>query len=243
MASPHRLNSRLQLEKSTGILEKSHFRPCVGHDDAMNQAAEDLLTAAVSRDLDALNQLLRLYGPSVRDGLHIRIDKCCQSVLDLDDVMQVTYLEAFLRIDQLRTPQVNAFISWLRQIAENNLRDATRELNREKRPPPGRRIERAAVTDEDSCVMLLDLLGAESTTPSRSAQAREVCALVRVAVGKLPADYARVVTLYDLEGKIAGDVARTMGRSEGAVYMLRARAHDRLRELLGAESNYFSDSA
>ena len=49
--------------------------------------------------------------------------------------------------------------------------------------------------------------------------------------------------LYDLECQPPQQVAEALGRSVGAVHMLRARAHDRLRELLGSASKFFSDSA
>src|SRR5437868_1238158 len=102
----------------------------------MHDADDELLSRAVRGDLPALNNLLRTHGPRVRAGLNGKLERQWQSVLDLDDVMQVTYLEAFLRIDHFRSGQSAAFLTWLRQIAENNLRDAIKELKREKRPPP-----------------------------------------------------------------------------------------------------------
>ena len=56
--------------------------------------------------------------------------------------------------------------------------------------------------------------------------------MLKAAIDQLPKDYRRVVQLYDLDGLAAAEVARQMDRSDGAVYMLRARAVDRLRELL-----------
>ena len=52
-----------------------------------------------------------------------------------------------------------------------------------------------------------------------------------------------MIRLYDLEGRPIAEVAAEMGRSSGAVHMLRARAHDRLRELLGPESAFFTNPA
>ena len=49
----------------------------------------------------------------------------------------------------------------------------------------------------------------------------------------LPPDYARTIQLYDLEDRSVEEVAAAMGRSAGAVFMLRTRALDRLRVLLG----------
>ncbi|MHC5109075.1 MAG: RNA polymerase sigma factor, partial [Planctomycetota bacterium] len=53
------------------------------------------------------------------------------------------------------------------------------------------------------------------------------------ALESLPADYETAIRLYDFDGMTIDDVADQMNRSTGAVHMLRARAHDRLRELLG----------
>jgi len=57
----------------------------------------------------------------------------------------------------------------------------------------------------------------------------------------LPPDYEKVVRLYDLQCKSAVEVAAELGRSEGAVYMLRARAHERLKQELGSSSQFFPE--
>lgn len=59
-------------------------------------------------------------------------------------------------------------------------------------------------------------------------------------LSRLPADYERVIRMYDLEGRGIEEVASELGRSSGAIYMLRARAHERLAGLLGSESRFFS---
>ena len=207
----------------------------------MNPNEEAVIDQAVAGDRAALRALLERYGPVVARQVDRRIGKRWRSVLDADDVMQVTYLEAFLQIDRLLGRDGPAFEGWIARMAEHNLRDAVRELSCKKRPDPARRI--TTVSGGDSSVALLDLLGATSSTPSRRAARAEYGSAIDSALAKLPADYRTVVRLYDLENHAAGDVAQAMGRSEGAVYMLRVRAHDRLRFLLGPASNFFSDSA
>jgi len=190
------------------------------------------LACAVAGDTAALADLLRAHGPLIRDAL--RIDPRWRSVLEPEDVMQVTYLEAFLRI---RDFDVNSasFGTWLRHIAENNLRDAIKQLGRKKRPQPHRRLSEPAAGSlpaDDSCAALLERLCLTNSTPSSHARRREASAAVMAALGKLPADYADAVRLYDLEGRSIAETAAAMHRSAGAVHMLRARAHERLRELL-----------
>lgn len=205
----------------------------------MPVSGQDVFEKAVRGDDDALRALLQRHGPQVRKAVSGKIGRQWQAVLDADDVMQVTYLEAFLQIDQLMARDPASFTRWLTRIAENNLRDAIKVRQRPKRPPPWKRVQ--APGGEDSYVELLDLLGSDSRTPSRTAAKQEVVRIVDTALGELPADYGTVIRLYDLEGRPPADVAASMNRSVGAIHMLRSRAHVRLREMLGSSSNFFSD--
>jgi len=200
-----------------------------------------LLQKAVEGDAAALRVLLEHFGSEVRKRIQGRIDKRFRASFDEDDVMQVAYLEAFLHLDELTARDSASFLSWLTRIAENALKDAVRGLSRQKRPDPARRI--TAPAGQDSYVGLLECLGVTTTTPSREAARRDAAAILESAVARLPEDYKAAVRLYDLEGRSAAEVAAGMGRSVGAVHMLRARAHDRLRQELGASSRFFSGSA
>jgi len=153
--------------------------------------------------------------------------------------MQVTYLEAFLHVHKFKPQGEGSFLRWLRRIAENNLLDAIRELERDKCGLA--RSHRAS--DQDSYCALLDELSGTTTSPSSAAGRREVQQIVEEAIQKLPGEYARVLRLHELEGKPGPEIATIVGRSPGAVRMLLCRAKDRLRELLGTGTAYFSDTA
>lgn len=188
-------------------------------------------------DREALRKLLEEFGPQVWSEIQSDIGAQWRASIDADDVMQVTYIEAFLQVDRLAAADGAGFAAWLRRIARNNLRDAIKELGRKKRPNPAQRLTAGG---HDSCVALIHLLGETHGTPSRHVAAREVSAILTEMLERLPGDYGAVVRLYDLEGRDIANVAQTLGRSPGAVHMLRRRAHDRLREMLGAETNFFS---
>lgn len=200
-----------------------------------------LIQSARTGDHGAMSALLGRHGPVVRQRLNKRIGPHFRGVLDEDDVMQVTYLEAFLRMSAF-TARAGApglsFVAWLTQIAENNLTDAIRGLERAKRPDPRRRVRSAPV--QDSYASLIEVLGVESVTPSREAAMNEAVRAVEEAIKRLPPDYQKVVRLYDLDFRRVEEVAAEMGRSAGAIFMLRARAHDRLKEIMGAASKFFS---
>jgi len=191
-----------------------------------------LITQAVEGDRDALAQLLRTHGPRLRQ--HLQISRTWRDSLDVDDVLQVTYFEAFLRIRQLVTRDPAAFARWLRTIADNSLRNAIKELGRSKRANPRRRVR--SLTPDESTALLLERVARTSMTASRIVTNRESQEVLRQAIARLPRTYRTVVELCDLEGKSPAEVGQELGRSAGAVHMLRARAHHRLAEILGSRS-------
>lgn len=206
----------------------------------VTETTAELVRRAVAGDENALAGLLRMHGPAVERSL--QIGEVYRSMIDTADVMQVTYLEAFLQIDRYDLTKGDQFEAWLRQIAQNNLRDAIRGLERQKQPPPRNRINPA--NRDESLVDLYDLLGhGTSATPSRDLRRNEVCGFLHRAIDALPERYGQVVRLYDIEGRSIAEVAQAVGKSPGAVHMLRARAHDRLRADIGNSSQFFSTGA
>jgi RNA polymerase sigma-70 factor (ECF subfamily) len=201
---------------------------------------EQWLSDAIAGDAEALCSLLKHYGPELRRRMAGKIAQKWRTVLEPDDVLQVTFIEAFQDMGRFQPQGPGSFLAWLTHLAENNLRDALKELGRAKRPDPRKRV--TSPQGEDSCVTLFNLLGTATSTPSRVAMRHEISRELTAAMGKLPTDYAKVVRMYDLECRPVAEVATAIGRSEGAVYMLRSRAHDRLRELLASASRFMSTS-
>ncbi|HKQ50424.1 MAG TPA: sigma-70 family RNA polymerase sigma factor [Phycisphaerae bacterium] len=207
----------------------------------MSGRDDELLVKAVAGEREALGMLLTRHGGDVRQALSGAISPEWRSMVDEDDVLQVTYLEAFLQIKKLQPSGMPAFVAWLRRIAENNLQDAIRGLTRAKRPDPRRQVRQART--DDSVAALYDLVGEDSMTPSRDAAGHERRHILEKAMEQLPTDYRSVLQMYDLDGRSVNEVAKAMSRSPGAVYMLRARAVEGLRRLLPSVSAMYSRSA
>lgn len=206
----------------------------------MNEAElSELQSRAVCGDADAVSRLLEHFGPQVEAALHI--GRRWRSAIDVADVMQVTYLEAFMQIGRFDAGRGLSFLRWLRTIAANNLRDAVRGLSAGTRPPPDRRITPRPLDETASDFM--EKLGVTSTTPSRDARRGEASRILLAAIDRLPPAYREVVRRYDLDGRPMDEVASSVGRSAGAVHMLRARAHERLRELLGGNPDILGSRA
>jgi RNA polymerase sigma factor (sigma-70 family) len=212
-------------------------RAAFAYNRAMVRSDEDLLIAAKLGDREALALLLERHAPAVRAGLQIQ--PRWQSLLDPDDVMQVTYFEAFERIRGFYSP-AGAFPRWLARIAQRNLIDALRLLHGKKRGA-GRRID--PPRRDDAVDWLDQMLVSDGTTPTRHLSRQEVRDLLDAALERLPTDYGRVLRAVFFDGKSVEQIAADLGRRPGAVYLLRLRGLRRLRECLGSESMFFSSSS
>jgi RNA polymerase sigma-70 factor (ECF subfamily) len=199
-----------------------------------------LLQRAHANDREAIGELLERHGPQVRRILTGSIPKRWEPVLTVDDVLQQTYTDAFLAIGRFRAEDAEAFPAWLSKLAKRNLVDALRMLRAGKRGGDRNRVLPDA--HGDSVATLYELFGATSGTPSREAAISESKTALAQAMDRLPPAYRTVIRLYDLENRPVEEVAALLDRSVGAVYMLRARAHERLADLMGSASLYFTDA-
>ncbi len=207
----------------------------------MEASGDNLVEKAAGGDRDALVELLKRCGPAARRGLAGRIPKRWQGVLSEDDVMQQTYANAAAGMHEFNSSSEGSFARWLATVARRNLRDAVKMLEAQKRGGDRRAVHGAA-TDE-SFVALYEVLTGTGTTPSRQVARDEAKTALKRAIDQLPEIYARVVVMYDLEGRPVQEVADALERTPGAVFMLRTRAHQRLHEIMGRTSEFFGNSA
>lgn len=201
---------------------------------------ESALGRALKGDRGALIEVLEAIAPALRARLEGKIPAVLKVAVEADDVLQVTYIEVVGRIGQFKTGGLSGFRAWVTRVAENNLLDAIRAAQAAKRPDPAKRAHTPRNADDSAATLIEVLAGESKATPSRFVARGEAVMAMERMLATLPADYAKVIRLYDLAGRPVEEVAKEMGRSTGAVFMLRARAHDRLREAMGDEGKYFS---
>ena len=202
----------------------------------MGDGDHALVDRAVAGDREALAALLERHGPRIARTLRSSIPTRARPLLSIDDVVQDAYTEAFLAIGRFEWRGEGSFLAWLSTLARRSLLDTVRLLEADKRGGRHQRVE------SDSTIDLAEQLGWTSSTPSRAAARDEAGTLLRTALASLPADYRQVIEAYDLAGRTVEEVAAILGRSPGAVHMLRMRAHRMLAEVLGTGSRYFSRS-
>jgi RNA polymerase sigma-70 factor, ECF subfamily len=179
------------------------------------------------------------------DPLRLAIDRQMGDVLrkaqlEPEDVIQEVYAAAWTSLPKAQLDTFEAFLAWLRQIAENKLIDMHRAILADKRDI--RRQAPAWGVQSGTYINLLDQVSSPLSTPSRGAARNEAMAVLMVRMQQLPEDYRRVIHWRLVDGLPVAEVARRLERSEAAVHMLCHRALKQLRELMGAPSDYLTQA-
>lgn len=153
-----------------------------------------------------------------------------RSVIDADDLLQQACVDAFRSFGTVEFENQAAFVGWFATIARRELVDTIRAFRAEKRGGDRRQIR--LLNPQQSLSELFLRLHSTSLTASRQAVASESLGRLRRAVASLPEHYRLVVELYDLQQLTIEEVSKRLGRSIGAVFMLRNRAHRMLARML-----------
>lgn len=184
----------------------------------MVDAEQQWLEASRRGDVEAFNQLVRLY--------ETRIYNLCYRMLgDADsaaDAAQDTFLSAFRKLGGFRG---GSFKSWLFRIASNTCYDVLRARKRR----PSTSLD-AAMDAKDTHFEPAD----HSESPDDFALRRELSSAIQQAMAQLPDDQRLVLVLCDIQGMAYTEIAEVVGASLGTVKSRLSRGRARLRELLQA---------
>lgn len=176
------------------------------------QAALVRRTVAKARsgDPDAIARLYDLFAARVYRFALVRVE----SRADAEDILQQTFvkmIEALPRYEDRGLP----FAAWLFRIARNSMID----------------LARADRGHAD-----LDAIGEyadDRRGPAEQAEAASDRAAVRAAISRLTPDQRTVIEYRFFAGLSHAEIARLMGRKDGAVRALQFRAVEALHEDLG----------
>ena len=201
---------------------------------------EAVIELAIGGDRAALERLLLDHYGALSGHLARRLPPSLRSSVGVEDIVQQTYTQVFQNIARYELRTGVSFMSWLRTIAENSLRDAIRAQQRKKRGGEFVRRQAAAADDESHAAQLLDAIAGTDHTASQSLARREAIQAIQVAVAGLPAEYQQAIELRYFEGYSLEETAVLMQRSPGAVRGLLDRSKKKIRESLKRASRYLS---
>lgn len=183
----------------------------------MADEEQRLVEAGRSGDVEAFNQLVRLY-----EG---RVYNLCYRMLgdaeSAADAAQDTFLSAFRN---LRSFRGGSFRSWLLRIATNTCYDVIRA--RKRRPTTSLN---AILTADDGTTFAPP---SHDESPEEFVQRRELGAAIQQGLMLLPADQRIVVILCDVQGMPYEEIAQITNTNLGTVKSRLSRGRARLRDFL-----------
>jgi RNA polymerase sigma-70 factor (ECF subfamily) len=189
-----------------------------------------LIERARRAEPGALDPLLESYRNYLRLLARTGLDASLQGKADPSDLVQEAMLKASQRFGQFRGTTDAELAGWLRGILARCLADFVRRYR-----TGGRHAGREQSLDQllnRSSQAMERILATNGTSPSASAQRRDLGVVLSDALAQLRADQREVIVQFHLEGLGWEEVARRLGRTEGAVRKLWARALKQLRPLL-----------
>jgi RNA polymerase sigma-70 factor (ECF subfamily) len=144
--------------------------------------------------------------------------------LDVDEILQDTFLRAFRSLDKCEWRGGAAFFGWLASLARHALSDAIRRTQQQSLRNPG--------------VISVSGLPAGDPTASRVARREERFDRLEDALRQLPPDYLEVLHLARIEGLTLKEIAARMDRTPNAVKHLLSRAVQELKKRFGDTESF-----
>ena len=190
-------------------------------------AEEALVAKAITGDIPALESLLVARHDQLLRYIQRNLPANLQAKMSAEDLLQSTYLQVFKSITGFESKGPGAFFAWLKTIAKNKLRDATRSIKHEKRAgqPPSPRS--GSQSSYDNFINKISQSGAGAGT---IAMTDELRGAFHVALANLPENYRTIVQLRYLEDLSLEEVAKRLGITVGAARGLCHRARQAMRD-------------
>ncbi len=166
----------------------------------------------------------------------LQVEPRFRAKFDPSDIVQQTLLEAVRDWPKFRGRSEAELAAWLRQILAHVLLHEVRRFGGARRRDGGREVSLEQALAESSS-RLGNALAAPGSSPSEQAGRHELELRLADALARLPADYAEIILMRNVEGLSHEEAAQRMGRGVGAVRMLWVRALGRLRQELDLQTD------
>ncbi|MBI4603629.1 MAG: sigma-70 family RNA polymerase sigma factor [Planctomycetes bacterium] len=189
-----------------------------------------LLERARGGDRQAFDMLVTECTGHVQSFLRVHAGTRLQQRVEVEDLVQETFLRAYQAIEGFRGQSAGSFRCWLRTIADRVVQDHLRRLGRKEAEIS---LERQCASDGSEPWGLLQPARAPDLTASKHLVQNERLDRLEKALSLLSPDHRKVILLARIRGLPIKEVAREMGRSPEAASMLLFRALMSLKAAFG----------
>lgn len=200
----------------------------------------ELLPAAIAGDKEALQRLLYHHLDAIETVVRSRFSSELAGHMESTDLTQEVLVKIYRMIGRYREIEGSNFRSWMETVAEKHIIDVVRRLRRIKRGGNIRRVPIGRTSTEDSLDGILNWVCEDSRLPDLSARRKEAKEAIQVCLPCLDTVHRDVVVAHYFEQLETNEIAARINRSPGAVRELLRRSREKLRNMLGTASAWFS---
>ncbi len=175
-------------------------------------------------DREAFALLFEKYRRRLAVLTHYRLGPELAGLVEVDDVLQETFLRAFRDLDRFTYRSPGSFMQWLSALGSHVLADLARFHARQRR-----HAAEVVPLEADSRPGAPQLL--DSRTPSRVLAEQEGLQRLLRRLDALPEHYRQAILMAKVEGLTTQEMAERLGKPPEAVALLLHRAIRRLRSL------------
>jgi RNA polymerase sigma factor (sigma-70 family) len=181
-----------------------------GCDQVMSENSEELiglLCRAKAGEAYAINQLLSIFRPDIRQWIEKECGCKAATYVDVSGVTQNSLLCVYRELARFQGSDIEEFRSWVKRISINRLVDEIRSFNANKRGLT--RTQSLHRASDDGDLSPLQVPGRHST-PSVQASRKE---LLLKAIAKLPAEQQMLASGRFVEQLGIDEIAARLGIS------------------------------
>jgi RNA polymerase sigma-70 factor, ECF subfamily len=192
----------------------------------------DLVLRAQAGDKQALNRLIERYYERVRRIVRLRLGSKLREVVESGDILQETFKEAVVRLNDFEMREEASLINWLSRLAEHKITGLADYHGARKRDH-ARNVEMPDADDpSSSAAWKLEHVDGSAQPPEVVIQ-NEDTERVERALSELPEEYRELILLRHYAGASWEAVAEETNRpSAAAARMMHARAMIELGKIM-----------
>jgi RNA polymerase sigma-70 factor (subfamily 1) len=201
--------------------------------------ARELIEKARAGDGQAFSLIVEQSQPRLEALVYLRLGPKLRRLVEVQDVLQETYLRAFQSFSSFTYQGEAALFHWLETVCGRVIQDLGRHFSRKKRK--GRAADDRILPAESSRGLangILDLLPSPLTSPTRMLRREERFDRLEKGLNSLTAEQREVLILARVELLPVSEIASRMGRSAEAVGMLLLRATRKVRAVLDTTESW-----
>jgi RNA polymerase sigma-70 factor (ECF subfamily) len=196
----------------------------------MSDREKELTARIVAGSADAMADYIQMRRGDLLAVILNKMGPALRSRIEAEDILQEISTTAVTSMHDLDFSARGPF-GWLCEIIQRKVIDAERRFRSQKRGAH-REVGIDGASDQGS-VGIANLLVASITSPSRAFSRNQKEFVLLNAMEKMPDEQRRVLQMRYGDGLAPRDIARQIGKSDGATRVLLTRALQKLKDLVG----------